>query len=486
MHRDLSLLSSSHFDLLVVGGGICGLITACDAAMRGLAVVLIDRQDFGSGSSFNHLRTIHGGLRYLQTLDIHRARESVRERRTLARIAPAAVARLPFVLPLGRSRAQGALALRAAFLLDRAIASDRNDGVPASHLLPAGRVLGREAAISRFPALRDTGSSGAAVWYDYVTTEPDRLTFSWALAAAARGAVLANYVDAIRLVVRSGRVVGVDALDRRSGQPLLIKARCTVNATGGAIDRLLAPIQAQTDLPMIRAMNLVTRCEAPMHALGGRSRSGKTCFMVPWKGRAIFGTWESTRVARRRDATDSHAADIAAFLDQLKEAFPAFRLGTEEVTLVHRGIVPAIHNPDGTFRLAGNEQIHDQALAGIDALLSVAGTKYTTARAVAEKVVDLVFAKLGRDAVACHTAVHPLPIVVHHGDEGLRTTARAEMVVTLADAVMRRTSIGALGNPGRDTLTHAAAVIGDELGWDRERQQVEVQAVESLYGTSKA
>src|SRR5262244_619616 len=107
MNRDLDRLSGRTFDLLVVGGGIHGLIIACDAAQRGLSVALVERDDFGSGASFNHLRTIHGGLRYLQSFDFPRARESVRERRTVARIAPHAVRPLPFAVPVYRSLARG-------------------------------------------------------------------------------------------------------------------------------------------------------------------------------------------------------------------------------------------------------------------------------------------------------------------------------------------------------------------------------------------
>src|SRR5256885_14679823 len=107
MIRDIDRLSSDTFDVLVVGGGVYGLTVAYDAAQRGLAVALIERDDFGSGASFNHLRTIHGGLRYLQTLNLLRARESVRERRTLARIAPHAVRPQVFALPLNRSLTKG-------------------------------------------------------------------------------------------------------------------------------------------------------------------------------------------------------------------------------------------------------------------------------------------------------------------------------------------------------------------------------------------
>src|SRR3954465_2805908 len=99
MKRDIHQLTTRTFDVLVIGGGIYGLTIACDCALRGLSVALVERNDFGSGASFNHLRTIPGGLRFFQTVDLGRGRESILERRTLARIAPAAVTPTPFVLP---------------------------------------------------------------------------------------------------------------------------------------------------------------------------------------------------------------------------------------------------------------------------------------------------------------------------------------------------------------------------------------------------
>src|SRR5258708_39436151 len=154
MIRDLDQLAADTFDLLVVGGGIYGLAIAYAAAQRGLSVALVERDDFGSGASFNHLRTIHGGVRYLQTLDLARARESVRERRTMARIAPHAVRPLPFAVPIYRSITKGKIAMRAGLLLDRVVAVGRNRGVAPSHRLPGGRVLSRGNAVQRFPGLR--------------------------------------------------------------------------------------------------------------------------------------------------------------------------------------------------------------------------------------------------------------------------------------------------------------------------------------------
>jgi glycerol-3-phosphate dehydrogenase len=480
MHRTLDQLTGRQFDLLVIGGGICGLTIACDAAQRGLAVALVERHDFGSGTSFNHLRTIHGGLRYLQSLDLARARESIRERRTLARIAPWAVRPVPFVLPLSASLMKGTNAMRAGFLLDRVVARDRNDGVPSTHTLPGGTVIGAAEAIARYPVLRGMPMTGAAVWYDYVTTEADRLTFSWALAAAAHGAVLANYVDATALVPGTGTTTGVRATDRRTGDTIDIAARTIVNATGASLDRLLAPAGFATQMPVMKAMNLVTRVAAPPQAIGGRSSSGRNFFMVPWRGRAVFGTWESPAVVEPSDVS-VRAADVAAFVHDINHAFPSLQIGEDDVTFVHRGVVPALVRPDGRVALDGHEQVHDHRRDDHPEIISVAGTKYTTARAVAEKVTTRLVAVLGRRPVVCRTAELPLPAPPADNDLLLRQAANEEMVVTLEDAVVRRTPLGSLGCPSEPELIHAAAVVGEALNWAPHRRHEEIEGVRQFY-----
>jgi glycerol-3-phosphate dehydrogenase len=485
MRRDLDALTARTFDVLVVGGGIYGLTIAYDAAQRGLSVALIERNDFGSGASFNHLRTIHGGLRYLQTLDLARARESVRERRTLARIAPAAIRPLAFVLPLAASIRQGKAALHAGFLLDLALSRHRNDGLPLSHHLPSGRVLDGDEALAQFPALSRPMLQGAAVWYDYVTTEADRLTLSWGLAAAAHGAVLANYVEANQLTVEGGRALGVRAIDRRGDRALEISARVTVNATGGAIDRLLSASGIAAGSPVLRAINLVTTRRAPEFALGGRGPSGRTLFLVPWKERALFGTWESGWPCEPDDVAVS-AEEVVAFLTEINYAFPSITLTVDDVALVHRGVVPALVRRDGRAVLQGHEQIRDHADRGVEGLVSVAGTKYTTARAVAERVTNRLYTKLRRSPVPCRTADEPLPFSTATGDALLTQAARNEMVQSLEDAVVRRTPLGALGHPGDDAVNHATMIVGDALGWDQAKRLAEREALRRFYGTSNA
>ncbi len=462
MTRQPGLLTTRTFDVLVVGGGIYGLTIAYDCAQRGLSVALIDRADFGSGASFNHLRTLHGGLRYLQTLDIGRARESLRERRTFARIAPEAIRLQPFVLPLARSLTRGMLAMQAGFALDRLVAFDRNQGVPPALKVPAGTVLSRAETVRRFPNLDTPGLTGAAMWHDYVSTESDRLTLSFGLAAAAHGAVLVNYMAATAPLRDDARVAGVRASDGPSGTVVEIGARVTVNAAGGGVNGWMGSTGADA-IPMMKAMNLVTRREAGYVAVGGRSTSGRNLFQVPWRNRVLFGTWESDQpsAANENDAAITEA-DIAAFIAEINQAFPTGELTRAAVTLVHRGLVPH------------EERIDDRT----DGLITVAGTKYTTARAVAQRVTDLVFGKLGRAAVPCRTDATPLPF---KGSVDLVTAVRDEMVVTLADAVIRRTPMGALGCPDEADLARASTIVGGELQWSPERMQQEIAAVRRFY-----
>ena len=541
MTRDLDALTGRTFDVLVVGGGIYGLTIAYDAALRGLSVALVERDDFGSGASFNHLRTIHGGLRYLQTLDLGRARESVRERRTIARIAPHAIRPLAFALPLYRSLTRGKMALRAGFALDRLVAFGRNRGVPASHRLPGGRVVSRSHAVQRFPGLRRQGLTGAAVFFDYLMTEPDRLVFSFALAAAGNGAVLANHVEALSPLLDAAggrRVVGVRARDMLSARTLEIASRVTVNATGSAVDRLLKPLGAVTGIPMLKAMNLVTTRDAGDEALGGLSPSGRNLFLVPWRDRALFGTWEGDRVCDPDDAGVAES-DVAAFIVELNQAFPALDLTRADVTLVHHGVVPAAVR-GSRVGLEGHAQIRDHAVEGIEGILSVAGAKFTTARAVAERITNTLLTKLQHAPVPCRTDATPLPggavrdvgLAIADArrefDEGLPTdtiphligaygsryrdvmalaadrpdwrtriapdspvigaelilAARKEMAPTLADIVIRRTPLGVLGCPREEALNRAAAIVGAELHWSEERKGEEIAAVRQFYARS--
>ena len=218
--------------------------------------------------------------------------------------------------------------MRAGFLLDRLVSADRNRGVPSSHRLPGGRVVGRGSAIQRFPGLRRRGLTGAAVFHDYVTTEPDRLTFSFALAAAEHGAVLANHVEAVAPLIDAAASASSAsrARDTLGGRTIEIAARVTVNATGAGVDRLLAAARDLDRHPDAQG-------DEPGHQARRRRRSARrTIDLRPQpvpravaRARAVRDVGIGPRL-RARTTRRSTSAMSLAFIAELNQAFPALDL----------------------------------------------------------------------------------------------------------------------------------------------------------------
>lgn len=535
MRRDLGRLAAAEFDLLVIGGGIHGLAAAYDGALRGLSVALVERGDFGGEASGNHLKTVHGGLRYLQTADLRRMRESIVERRTVARIAPGAITILPYLVPTSRKLTRSRSAMRAAFLADRCIGFDRNRGLPPHLHLPAGRVVSRDECLRLFPGATPHGLTGGAIWHDYQMRHTDRLTLSFGHAAARAGAALANYATAVSPLHRHGRVTGMRVRDTLTGNEFDARARVTLNAAGAGAPALLDALGDRRPLIMLKALNVVTTRPMAGAALGSSLPDGRMLFLVPWQGRMMVGTSQSPSPVRP-DEGGVTEGELDAFLADVATAFPALDLHPDEISLVHRGIVPAEWTRSRVLALKGHIEIRDHARDGADGALSLIGVKYTTGRGVAEAAVDAVVRKLGTRVGPCRTADQPLPgneepagavagsllrdwpevvdrsqasrlagvygtlareIAGLAGREpalaaGLPGTGtaigaevahavRGEMACRLTDVVLRRLPIGAAGYPGKAAVEAAAHVAGAELGWDAERRRAEVAAVETAY-----
>ena len=186
MKRDLSRLADREFDLVVIGGGIFGACAAWDAAQRGLSVALIERGDFCGATSANHLKMVHGGIRYLQHGDIYRLRQSSGERRAFLRIAPHLVRPLPVVIPTYGNGMKGKTVLRLGMGVYDLLTADRNRGIadPARHI-PPGSSIGRGDVLRMFPGLPTRGLTGAGVFCDGQIYNPPRLVFAILQSAVA-------------------------------------------------------------------------------------------------------------------------------------------------------------------------------------------------------------------------------------------------------------------------------------------------------------
>ncbi len=219
-------------DLLVVGGGIYGAMLVLDAAGRGLKSLLVERGDFGEATSWNSLRIVHGGFRYLQTLDLHRFRESVEERRWFLRTFPDLVEPLACLMPLYGKGARRPAVLRLALRANDFLSRRRNEGVQADRALPRGRVLNRDQTISLFPAVDRAGLRGGALWYDAAVPNSQRLLIEILHWACVREATCLNYVEAKELLVDGVEVTGLQCLDHISGETVSYRAPVVVNCAG--------------------------------------------------------------------------------------------------------------------------------------------------------------------------------------------------------------------------------------------------------------
>lgn len=431
MKRDLMELVRREYDLVVVGGGIFGICTAWDAALRGLSVALIECADFGGATSANCFKVVHGGIRYLQHGDLVRLRQSVRERAALLRIAPHLVQPLPIVIPTYGHGKQGKEFLGAGFLLYDLLTLDRNRGIadPDRHI-PAGRFLSRDETRRLFPGVDADGLTGAAVFADGQMYSPPRLALAFLKSAVERGAVAANYVEATGFVQAGDRVCGVAARDVLSGDTFEVRGRVVVNAAGPWAERLLARESRLALAPKSTfsrdAYFVVNRRPTHPYALAVQahtrdpdallSREARHLFVVPWRDRTIIGVWHVVYPGDP-DTVNVSAQDLQGFLDEINWACPDLALEPKDVTLCGAGLVLFGENQPGAAHLSYGKRsrLVDHARThGVDGLVTLIGVRYTTARGEAEQAVDLALRKLGRGAVACRTQTTP----IHGGDIG--------------------------------------------------------------------
>lgn len=553
MERQPSQLADTEYDVLVIGGGIFGLCAAYDAAQRGLSVALIEKGDFAHATSANSFKMVHGGIRYLQHADIWRLRESSAERRAFLRIAPHLVEPLPILIPTYGHAAKGKAALAAGFALYDLLTFDRNQGISDRYRrIPRGRLLSTADVLQLFPDLPVGGLTGGGVFHDGQMYNPTRLALAFLLGAVRHGARAANYVEATGFLTRGDRVLGVRAIDRATGDPLEVRAKVTVNATGSWAERLNSTLGARqrADRPTFSrdacfvvgrrlfehrfALAIPARTRDPDAIV---SRSARHLFVVPWREYTLVGVWHKVHRGSP-DHVSLTVAEVESFIDEINWAYPALELSLNDVSMVNFGLVLFGENDPHAvdLRYGKRSELVDHAYQDrVEGLISLVGIRYTTARALAEKAVELVFRKLGWEAPRCRTGISALPggkienvssfpetvrsgamgfsealaqrIARNYGseyrqlvDDGgddpwwlktlpgsqvmraeVRHAVRREMAIRLSDIVFRRTDLGTAGHPGPEGLRSCAELAGRLLGWSHETTEREIADIEGYF-----
>lgn len=416
MKRSISDLTDSEFDVLVIGGGIQGACIAWDAVLRGLSVALVERGDFGQEASANSLKTVHGGLRYLQDVDLQVVRGMIRERMTFLRIAPHLVHPLPCLTPTYHKLMKSSLIMNVALTMNDLIGYDRNNLEDPEKFLSNGKLISRTECLQILPGLPDVGITGGAVWYDAQMYNSERLTLAFILSAARKGAVVCNYAEVLYLTRESNKIIGACVQDVLTDNEFRVKAKIVVNAAGVWMDGINASLDQNPGTSKFNqslAMNIIVPEIIQGYAAGLRSwlvkdqgnddkHRSRMLFVSPWRGFSMAGTFH-TFYNEKPDSFEVNEQALQEMLDEVNSAYPDAKLELNKIQFIHHGFLPAKNNSNGKeVKLVRQGQIYDHLQeAGISGLISVMGVKYTSAREVAQKAVDRIFKHFGGEPSKC-------------------------------------------------------------------------------------
>jgi glycerol-3-phosphate dehydrogenase len=517
-------MAAEPVDLLVLGGGITGAGIARDAAMRGLRTALVDKGDFGSGTSGRSSRLVHGGLRYLEQGGWRLVLEASRERRTLLSIAPHLVWPRSFLFPIHAGGRLPLWKLAAGLWVYDLLALFRN--------VRWHRVLSKRAMRRAEPLLRSHDLKGGARYHD-AQCDDARLTLANVRSAHEHGALVANYAAAERLAVADGTVRGAHVLDRLARRQLTVRALVVVNATGPWSDDVRG---ADGVAPLLRRTK-GTHVAVPRGRLGNREAialtspiDGRVMFILPWGDLSYIGTTD-TDTPEGPDSVQASADDVIYLLRSANAYFPDARLQPSDVVSTWAGLRPLLRTDAAASPSAVSRE--HRIVDSPSGLISIVGGKLTTYRVMAAQVVDHVWRRLqsldGRPpSPRARTDKEPLPGGVAHdlavlareleregfaaevaqhlvrqygseapavgrlarsdlelrrpivpGHPALRAelvhAARREMAVTLSDLLVRRTHVF-YETPGHGVAEAPELVelAARELGWDAARKATEL------------
>lgn len=385
MQRVPARLGERVFDLLVVGGGIYGAWIAYDAALRGLSVALVERDDWGGGTSSASSKLIHGGLRYLEHGHLGLVAKSLRERARLLRLGPHRIWPLRFLLPVHGDSRQPRAALKAGLMLYDLLAGGR-PGLPGHRHLAADDVRRLAGWIEA------TGLRGGFLYGD-AGTDDARLTLELVDGALTCGAVAVNHA-AVQELLRdtAGRVRGAAVRDGRSGVVHEVRAHTTIAAVGPWALRL-----AGCDPGPVRLSKGVHLVLPPMPGPAEQAmlltapQDRRVFFLVPWYGATLVGT---TDTDYQGDPDDLRVEDVEIeyLLAAVRARCPGLGWTREHVRGSFAG-VRTLQASSGQVGAATREWTLVEPAAG---LLVPVGGKLTSARVEAARAVDRVMEHLGR------------------------------------------------------------------------------------------
>jgi glycerol-3-phosphate dehydrogenase len=504
--EDLKALKTAVYDICVVGGGITGAAIARDAALRGLKVLLVEKDDFASGTSSRSSKLVHGGVRYLEMFEFKLVFEATRERARLWKLAPHLVTPMPFVFPTFHSSRVPLWKLNLGLWLYDILSLFRS---PTLH-----KKWNKAATLKNEPALRSQDLVGSIFYWDGATDDA-LLTLSNILDARETGATILNrlQVTAIHwnqdVSQRPDAFQQIELLDTSctgQGQTHSAKARTVISATGPWTDEFLA--KTKTAKKPLLAVTRGSHIVVPFDRLPSRHaivlfhpKDGRVLFTIPWENFTVIGTTD-VYSEENPDLVHVTAEETQYLVEAANSYFPACHIKTSDVVSTWSGLRPLLAPPD---KASASQVSREHHIEWFDpGLLVIAGGKLTTHREMAEQAVDatiqhtLNWSKpIANHIEPSETRHRPLPRSLYplqanekissHAlgktEAGRLTMAdvegicRTQMVQSLEDLFVRRTQIFYKEElNGWLLIPKLKSTLCKELGWSEEIWNLEVAA----------
>ncbi len=516
MRPSLGEIAREPFDVTVVGGGINGTEVAAEAARRGYRALLIERRDFGAGTTSRATRLIHGGLRYLEHGEFGLVYESLGERAALVREAPHLVRPLRLLVPVYRDDRRPPWMVRAGLVTYDALSFRKS--------LPRHRAMPPAALEAYEPGLSREGLRAAYTFYDAQVEFPERLVIESLRAFTDAGGVALNHASCERIVSPGGVLRGLVVRDELTGERAEIATRVAVNAAGPWVDQVLAGSDAERHERLIggtKGSHLVADWpDGPRHAVFATAKAdGRPFFILPWHGCTLVGTTD-LRYEGDPSAARCTPGELRYLLDEANRLFPRAPLAVVDVLYTYSGIRPLPYTERGDESTISRSHfiIDHVKRGGPSGLLSIVGGKLTTYRSLARLALPAIARHVGpsgrglragakmegggskvelrapqhdalsiygprREEVQALIETNPAlgERLCEHNRELLAQVAYAverEQAVTLGDVLLRRTPAGWSKCHALDGAERAAPVMAERLGWDDARVTCEVAAYE--------
>ena len=515
---------TADYDIVVIGGGVNGAGIARDAALRGLRVLLVDKSDFGSGTTSWSSRLIHGGLRYLEYAEIPLVYESLHERRRLRQLATHLVTSLRLNIPVYKE------SRRSKFIINLGMIA--YDLLSIGKKIPRHKMLSRDELLSEEPGLRQEGLTGGAQYYDAQVAYAERLVIENIISAAEAGADVRNHSPVIGINVRQGSVHSLQFKDFKSGEEVEVSAPVIINAAGPWVDNVLATVNREMPQFMggTKGSHIIVAPfdGAPKSAFYIEAhQDGRPFFVIPWNKQYLIGT---TDIRYEGDPADvvASAEEIKYLLDETNRVFPAAQLDEADIHYAYAGVRPLPKREKGPESAITRKHIifkHKQQARG---LISIIGGKLTTYRNLAEQAVDAALKLSSKDAKSCSTRTLPLPgadrldeatrqltdaaeltpasatrLLEIYGSRAIEIarlqkadypdtyldeeqtvlaaevafSIRHEFATDLIDIMHRRMMVGLDRDQGLSMAEAIAALAADVIGWDKTEQNQQLEAL---------